>query len=363
MGTITKKVGKTKTTYQAMVRLANHPQLKKNFDTQAEAKEWIILTEAEIKLKGKANRSSLNKKTVEQILNEYETDNPDISRGKKNEINGLVKMMGSLQVEQLTKHTIQKFVDTLLKTEIPTQTKKTKSHKLYNGDKPKKTYSQSTVRRYYYTLKTAVEWWATKYEFDLNDRFAIQSIPKAWEAPRDRLLSKEEWKRLNDALNAKQAHKEAWKRLIAFGCETGMRTSEVMRLKVGSCFEQDRYLIIEKDTTKTKVSREVGLTKKAVEIVNEQRKSKKETDRLFSEISISGFLNSWRTLLAQAKIENFVYHDLRHQALTNMFKSDIPTMTIAKQSGHQQLETLKRYIKQDREFLIGQLDKMENKNA
>jgi len=355
MGTIRKITRKSGTVYSAIVRLAGHPTRTQNFEKQKDAKDWITQTENEIKTKGRANRTSLNKTRLPDIFDAYLLAYPELSDKKRYGLGALSKFLNDLTIQSLTRQVIQKFMDTLLKTPIPKPTNREKVHKNYNGTQ-ERIYKPSTVRRYFYDLKTSVEWWADKENFDLGDRFKRLEIPPAWQKPRDRILGDEELIALLEAVETKYTAKSQWQSIILLGIETGMRPSELLRLQCQNCHLARKHLVVASDTTKTKTERIVPLSNRAITILTATT-GERQSGRVFNEIPIGSFSASFKNLCVNAKILNFRFHDLRHTALTRFYNDlGLRDFEVATISGHRQLETLRRYVKHNPEELAEKLN-------
>ena len=52
---------------------------------------------------------------------------------------------------------------------------------------------------------------------------------------------------------------------------------------------------------------------------------------------------AWTTVLKDAKVENFRFHDLRHTAITRMVEKGIPLPVVQEIAGHTKIETTMRY--------------------
>lgn len=358
MGTIRKIESETTSSvrYSAIVRLSGHPTRTKNFRTIREAKAWIAEVEHTINTRGKANRTSLNKTSLEEVFSAYLNAHPDTTKKKKYSLGALSSMLQGINLDTLSRQTTQKFINKLLETEIPAPANKSKSHKNYAGDQSR-TYSPATVRRYFYDLKTTLEWWADRENYDLGDRFKRLEIPSGWEKPRDRILSEMEFESLLKAVHSKYTSKLQWEAIILLGIETGMRPSELLRLQAENCYPDKKFLLVADDTTKTKSERVVPLSNRAIGVLHSLLNEGK-SGRVFDEIPIGSFSASFKSLCVKACIQDFRFHDLRHTALTRFYTElGLRDFEVATISGHKQLETLRRYVKQNPEELANKLNK------
>jgi integrase len=76
--------------------------------------------------------------------------------------------------------------------------------------------------------------------------------------------------------------------------------------------------------------------------------SQKWIGRLFQ-----GFPRSaWEAALKNAQIDDFHFHDLRHEAVSRLFERGMNPMEVAAVSGHKTLQMLKRYTHLKAEDLL-----------
>jgi integrase len=58
----------------------------------------------------------------------------------------------------------------------------------------------------------------------------------------------------------------------------------------------------------------------------------------------SGFYKAFETACEKAGVEDFIFHDTRHTAITRMVQSGMPHTEIMKISGHSTFKTFARYV-------------------
>lgn len=379
MGTIRKKVRAKGTVWEAMVRLKGAPLLSKSFTTKDEARIWITDRENIIHGGGVVSRVKLEKSTIAAVLEEYLDENrkrdsngdtvldlkgkvvySGITQKKAYNIGWLSHHLGELTIETLTPKNIGKFFKNLLTTIIPPRSNRKVIHKNYNGA-IEKCYAPATVRRYYFDLKIALEWWAKKYDFDLGKRFEDQDIPSNWETPRDRRLETGEEQRLLDACNNMYKAPRQWQLIISFAIETAMRASEILKLDWNDCHleENKRFIGVRANTTKTRVIRQVPLSIKAIAILNElSEKSETKKGRVFEKIPHQAFSAGFKKLAIRAQCDNLIFHDLRHEAISRLFENNLnlSSLEIMLMSGHTQQSTILRYANLRPAILADKLD-------
>lgn len=378
MGRIRKHERIKGTTYEAEVRLKGQPSLQATFKTLQEANEWITITEATILQTGTASRSTLEKTSIKKILEEfllpYETEErtkrdkivyAGISMKKVYNILALHDYVGSFTVNTLTHTVIEKFMKNMIASDIPAPLNRTKIHKNYNGAETKK-YTQATVRKYYFDLKVAVELWAFKNNFDLGNRFVNQKIPKSWEEPRERRLKNGELDKLLAACDSMYKSPAQWKAIIQFAIETAMRPSEYLQLEFKDLYLDQRYLVVRDDTTKNEVSRQVPLSKKALEILRElEVKSNSKKGRVFHLVPHAAFSAGFKCITKNAECEDLIAHDLRHEAISRFFENNLnlSTIEIMKITSHTEMKTILRYTNLRPELLADKMDQKKSDNT
>jgi integrase len=76
-------------------------------------------------------------------------------------------------------------------------------------------------------------------------------------------------------------------------------------------------------------------------------------DRCFWRWSrVDGFEGSWQRVVSRSGIQDFRFHDLRHEATSRLFEKDLNMMEVATITGHKTLQMLKRYTHLKAENLL-----------
>jgi len=74
-------------------------------------------------------------------------------------------------------------------------------------------------------------------------------------------------------------------------------------------------------------------------------RSKAPSDGSVSVFGIKNTVkNGFASILKEAKIENFTFHDCRHTATTRLTSSGMPASEAMKITGHTQMTTFQRYV-------------------
>lgn len=134
--------------------------------------------------------------------------------------------------------------------------------------------------------------------------------------------------------------------------ETAMRQGEIL----GLLWENVNLSIgvAHLPETKNGTWRDVPLSKKARELLLEMEP--KAYGRVFSFTSNS-FKSKWRKNILLLKIEDFRFHDLRHEAISRLFElGTLNMIEVASISGHKSLSMLKRYTHLKAYQLVRKID-------
>lgn len=121
-------------------------------------------------------------------------------------------------------------------------------------------------------------------------------------------------------------------RLIVLALETAMRQSEIVAL---SWAEVDlQRSVIEKKDSKNGQGRTIPLTQKAKAALGDRG-----IGRLFPTFP----RKAWEGAIERAGLEDFHFHDLRHEAVSRLFERGMNVMEVKSVSGHKTLQMLARY--------------------
>jgi hypothetical protein len=68
---------------------------------------------------------------------------------------------------------------------------------------------------------------------------------------------------------------------------------------------------------------------------------------------------AWRRIVLRAEIEDFRYHDLRHEATSRLFERGLEIMEVQRITGHKTLSMLLRYTQMNVDRIVKRLDATE----
>lgn len=211
-------------------------------------------------------------------------------------------------------------------------------------------YADPSIASMVQTLNVIAKWRAD--DMDLPDPrlpLTIEGQPGDWKVERERRLSAEEERRLMNRLRQiDRPNRYHWRLLIRLALETGARQQEMVKAEWSEVDIEKRVWLIPAAHTKSKKERAVPLTKKAVRIFKLLRLlSPQPWARVFEGLGRSaGCVSTCFGRYARgAGLENFHFHDLRHEAISRMALywrgfSIFELMIIV---GHTRLEMFRRY--------------------
>lgn len=120
--------------------------------------------------------------------------------------------------------------------------------------------------------------------------------------------------------------------------ETGVRLGELCKLRWDS-IDLGRSVAILIDT-KNGEDRAIPLSKKAVASINALPR---QSDVRLFPVEPDSVKQSFRAAVKRAKVPNFHFHDLRHEAVSRFFEKGLNMVEVATISGHKTLAMLQRY--------------------
>jgi integrase len=210
-------------------------------------------------------------------------------------------------------------------------------------------------------LSQAVEWKL----LTVNPMLGIKRITRGIE-DRVRYLSTTEDKAFRKALEAREAAAKvrrtsgnAWRAargraalktvsgysdhlmpMALVAVNTGLRRGELTQLTWADIDLHAKRLTVRAGYAKSGKARHVPLNSEATAVLKKYRKDHFGTGQLFAVASVT---KSWRTLMADAKIEDFRFHDLRHTFASRLVMAGVDLNTVRELMGHGDIKMTLRY--------------------
>lgn len=134
------------------------------------------------------------------------------------------------------------------------------------------------------------------------------------------------------------------KRAFLFSCLTGLRRSDVLRLKWGDIHKQDDYTRIIFTQKKTGGLEYLDITQQAAELLGERGKP---NETVFTDIHSPSCTNETikRWVLRAGINKEITFHCARHTFAVMMLDLGTDIYTVSKLLGHRELSTTQRYAK------------------
>ena len=166
-----------------------------------------------------------------------------------------------------------------------------------------------------------------------------------------RYLTGAEDKRLREALETAPGYLRA---TVLVALNTGLRRGELFTLKRSAIDLKRRQLSVVGSLSKTGQTHHVPLNQEVVDVLGDWHDSAGNTDGLVFANTHTKW--SWAALLKRAEIENFRWHDLRHDFASQLMMKDVDLYTVSRLLGHSSVEMTRRYAHLAPDYLADSRD-------
>lgn len=336
MATIQERSGKDgKIKYRALVRLNGLPEQSATFDRKTDAKMWAQKVEMDLLAGRVAFVHEARRRTAVEMLDRYLLDvvprkEPAYRGQLKTQLAWWKTKLRGLKIAEVTPNVVASCRDELART----ITRRGTPH------------TAASVNRHLAALSGVYT--VAVREWRWADDSPVAKISKLRE-PRGRVrfLSNEERERLLEA--CRRSHNQYLYPVVVLALSTGMRHSEIMRL-TWSCVDLVKGTVV-LNHTKNGDRRAVPLAGHALEVVRELHGKKPEdSDMLFpSTVPVKRqskaieIARAWYKAVAEAELDDFRFHDLRHSAASYLAMSGATLAELSAVLGHKTLQMVKRY--------------------
>ena len=323
-------VRKRGNSWNAQVRISGWRSFTKTFQTKLDAKQWTVNLEKELRSKPIPEKNIKNLK-LKDLFNKYKFEIlPKLKSHKivTYKLNFLSRLwLGEIKVINLTKGHLEQFC---------------KDRKLVVKDGTIKSELMLIKR----IVKIATDKW--NYGIPFNAFYGIE-LPSPHK-PRNRRATQEELSIL--IAHANKQRNTYISTIIQFAVETGMRRSEILKLKWIDVNLETRIASLY--DTKNGDDRHIPLTKTAVQLLSNLTQL---SDFVFP-ISANCLRLAWERCRKKSNIKGLRFHDLRHEAVSRYFEMGLSVPEVALISGHKDVRQLFRYTHLKPESLIAKYSKI-----
>lgn len=314
MATFQKRAGN----WRAIITRKGYPRVSRTFDTKAEAEAWATIAESEMARGVFIDRREAEATTLAEALDRYEREVTSAKKGASQER----KRIAAWKRHPLAMRSLASIRGVDLA--------EWRDARLAAGASPTTARLDLALISHLYTV--AAKEWGLESLANPVKNICLPTPARG----RDRRLSLEELARL---LAACDASNSIWLApLVRLAIETGMRQGELLRLRWDDLDPQRPVARL--NDTKNGEQRDVPLSSAALSVLKALPRS---MDGRVIPAGIGRLNIQWRRALAASGIQNFRFHDLRHEATSRLFEKGFNPMEVATVTGHKTLTMLKRY--------------------
>jgi integrase len=322
--------------WQATVRMTGYPSQSKTFERKIDAEIWARKVEADIDRGIFQNSSDAEKTTLNDLIDRFKKEyapfhyrkREDEKEAWRYQVARLDSLIGKYSLAAIDQKIVGVYRDLRLA-----------------GNKQMDPVGDSTVRKEIFMLSKLMKFAQIECGILLPRGNPVDNVRKPSEGKgRERRLTKEEFARLETEI--KKSRNKLLYPAFQFAIETAARQNEILSLTWENVNLERKFVLMKE--TKNGEERAAPLSLKAIEVLNALPKPKQlgkvnTTDQPFP-IERACLLSVFRYACQRAKIQNFTWHDLRHEAMSRLSeKNDFSILELASISGHKTLQMLKKY--------------------
>lgn len=336
MGAIQKRISsKGKLTYRALIRKTGQKPVSKSFPKRQLAKDWLDDTEDKIAKDTYREDEMLFRDLINRYIVEIRPIKP-WGQTKNQKLYYLRDILGHHRLKDLTFETLMAF-----------------------AVKRRATVKAATVAIDFayisVVLQTGEDWWGCKPKM-ADFKKCLSACKKldvvATGDHRDRRVSADEIKEILKNYSGALPLGD-W---VHFNLCTAMRGCEIASLRYDDITKDGKSIVIRsRKHPKKKRDELVPLLPEAREIIARQPRSIKNPELIFPQ-NRDAIAQALIKSAKKAGIDDVVYHDLRHEAITRLFELGFDSMIVAVFSGHKDINTLKRYTHINANKILAMLD-------
>lgn len=302
----------------------------KSFTSKSAAKAWAKAREVDISNGATTITKASRSRTVATAIADYRQDkNIDDSCLFR----FWTKSLGHVKLQDLTTDMVE-----FQLRKLRTGNKDFGGCHVRPGDKPR---SPATINRYRSALSRSINKFVRPGGIAFNP---VSVIPKLPEVAATRYLSEEERPRLLNA--CKQSSWPGLYVIVIMALSTGARRGELANLRWEQVDLQVGLIYLEAPDTKSKRARTLILLPEVARALEDYAigdrtglvfpsARKPDKPRHFEKV--------WQTALADADIQDFTFHSIRHSAASLLVSHGVSIAVVSEILGHSSLEMTKRY--------------------
>ena len=320
--------------WQAIVKRRGYPVQRKTFTYRKDAEAWARDVETRMERGSWMDTAEGDRTTIAEALDRY-----------AREIAPREKDGGVRTVRRMKNILAHPIAQTALSRVGTADVARYRDDRL-KAVKPNTVRLELAILSHLFTI--AQQEWGMPY---LSNPVKVIKKPSVVRDARDRRLKGDEEERL---LAACREYGGAIEDVVVFAIETAMRRGEIASLRWGDVSLARRVAHLPE--TKNGTSRDVPLSRRAIEVLKRRGQVRKLNDDRVFGIEPNGISQAFSRVCKRAGIEDLRFHDLRHEATSRLFERGLDLMQVAAITGHKTLQMLKRYTHLKAEDLARMLD-------
>lgn len=321
--------------WQAVIRRKGYPNQSKTFDLRRDAEKWARQHERLIDSGQWVDRTEAEQTTLGELLERYAREVSVTKRGAAVEI---------IRINALRRTTLASYSAAAITGQLLAHWR----------DQRLTQVSGSTVTRELQTLSHVFTVAIREWGFGLHSNPVSLIRKPTSNKARDRVLTSDQRQALIAATGQCQS---PWiKPVVIFALETAARRGEILDLRHDGI---DLERCTAKVSGKTG-SRTIPLSPACIAMI---RCLPRSLDGRVFPVTIQTLKQAYERAVVRAGIDNFTFHDLRHDALTRLAKLGLNILELRAISGHTTANMLQRYVSIDAGDLAGKIAEKLTKAA
>ncbi len=333
-------------TYRAKIRLKGKPALSATFERLTDAKIWIQQTETEIRQGRYFKNFDAKKRTLKELIEKYEKEVLKHKQGIENQNHYLKFWKNELGAYTLSDITAPKIAET-------------RSKLIGSKNQFGREIGTATANRY--TTALGHVFTVAINQFEWLEVNPVRKVAKIKE-PRGRVRFLSDNEREALLTECKKSQNEYLLPVVVLALSTGARKAEILNLKWDDVNLKKGQITFHE--TKNDERRSAPLRGYARELIDQLDKVKASNIYVFQSAATSlpiDIRTAWETVIKNAYLENFRFHDLRHSAASYLAMNSASLTEIADVLGHKTLQMVKRYAHLSEAHTASVVEKMNKK--
>lgn len=211
------------------------------------------------------------------------------------------------------------------------------------GEFRKKGLKNATVNKKIAALKGLFSWAKRNRLIEVNPLEGIRRFKETDSETRIRFLSEEERRRLLDELSRHQDH---LKPIVLLALNTGVRRGGILALEWRDVNFETETITLRASEAKDSDAEIIPMNAVVIEALSEWHHVTGKGKYVFPNargVPMHDCKTAWRTLLRNAGIEDFRWHDMRHDFASRLVMAGVDLNTVRELLGHSDLQMTLRY--------------------